>query len=237
MQACPWGFLKDNKKHIISLVGGGGKTTIMYELARYWANLGRRVVCMTTTHIWLPYISSEADSCAYAYDMDEVRQLWQQGRYAVIGTQEEGTGKLVLPQSDLLNVSLDSCNIALVEADGAKQMPCKLPAEHEPVLLPKSDIVIAVAGLDALGKSLEEACFRWQLGRNLFSTSCDLLIDELKLAQILLSEKGSRKFVGSRDFFFALNKCDLVEPERVLCLRKILLEQGMRPDQIWLRGR
>ena len=37
MLTCPWNFLHDNKKHIISLVGGGGKTTIMYELAEYYA--------------------------------------------------------------------------------------------------------------------------------------------------------------------------------------------------------
>ena len=36
MFQCPWQFLRDNKKHIISLVGGGGKTTIMYELAEYY---------------------------------------------------------------------------------------------------------------------------------------------------------------------------------------------------------
>ena len=54
MLTCPWNFLHDNKKHIISLVGGGGKTTIMYELAEHFAEQGKRVVVLTTTHIWLP---------------------------------------------------------------------------------------------------------------------------------------------------------------------------------------
>ena len=115
-------------------------------------------------------------------------------------------------------------------------MPCKLPAEHEPVLLESSDIVIAVAGLDALGKSLEEGCFRWQLGRELFASSCNLLLDEAKLAQILLSEQGSRKSVGTRAYYIALNKCDVVEQTQAEGLRELLVAQGMARDRIWLRS-
>ena len=47
-----------------------------------------------------------------------------------------------------------------LEADGAKHFPCKAPAEQEPVLLPQSNIVLAVAGLSALGRPLKECCFR-----------------------------------------------------------------------------
>lgn len=51
--------------------------------------------------------------------------------------------------------------MVLLEADGAKRMPCKVPAAHEPVLLPESDIVLTVAGLSALGRPLREVCFGW----------------------------------------------------------------------------
>lgn len=241
MFQCPWQFLRDNKKHIISLVGGGGKTTIMYELAEYYAAAGKNVVVFTTTHIWLPRFGEStaegARSGAYAVDMPAVQELWQQGKYAVLGTLEQGTGKLVAPAASLLQEALEECDIALIEADGAKQMPCKLPAAHEPVLLPQSDIVIAVAGLDALGKSLEETCFRWQLGREIFASSCNLLLDEIKLAQILLSEQGSRKAVGTRAYYIALNKCDLVEPAQALAMRDLLVAQGMNENRVWMRGK
>ena len=93
MEACPWPFINDTKKHIISLVGGGGKTTIMYELANYYAAASKRVVVFTTTHIWLPRNSAAvANGCnacgAYAADLSAVQRLWQQGGYAVIGTLE-----------------------------------------------------------------------------------------------------------------------------------------------------
>ena len=37
--------------HVISLVGGGGKTTLLYALARHYSAQGQRVLVSTTTHI------------------------------------------------------------------------------------------------------------------------------------------------------------------------------------------
>lgn len=37
------------KGHIVSLVGGGGKTTLLYAMADHCAHKGWRVVVMTTT--------------------------------------------------------------------------------------------------------------------------------------------------------------------------------------------
>ena len=38
----------------IWLIGGGGKTTLMFKLAAAWASAGERAVCTTTTKIWVP---------------------------------------------------------------------------------------------------------------------------------------------------------------------------------------
>lgn len=231
MYSCPWSFLKDEKKHIISLVGGGGKTTIMYELAQLFAAQGRKTVAMTTTHIWQPQENS------LAKNIQQLEAMWKKGAYAVIGNLEQGTHKLVVPSAVLLEQAITASEIMLVEADGAKQMPCKVPAAHEPVLLAASDIVIAVVGMDAFGKTMEEACFRWQLAKYIFVNECNLLLDENKLAKIIVSENGSRKNVGSRDFYVALNKCDVVEKARVQALQNILVGYGIDKEKIWLRGK
>ena len=250
MQACPWNFLLDNKKHIISLVGGGGKTTIMYELAGVFAKQGKKVVCMTTTHILKHkqcYFDFQQGHCEifstiansepiYANSFRALEALWQQGKYAVVGEEETNSSKLVLPAPSMLKNILQSSELVLIESDGAKHLPCKLPAHHEPVLLQESDIVVAVVGLDALGKSLDEVCFRWQLGEKIFASSCNSLMDEPKLTQLLLSEQGARKNVGNRDFYIALNKCDLVEPKQALQMRELLQTQGIEPSKIWLRN-
>lgn len=231
MAHCPFDFFTDGKKHTICLVGGGGKTTVMYELAADWAACGRRVLVLTSTHILQP-----ADG-SFAADAVTVHNLWQQRRYAVIGTPELSTGKLTAPPQDLYEALQLQADVILCEADGSRHHPCKVPAENEPVLLPDSDIVLAVAGMDALGRPLAQTCQRSQLAAELLGCSLDSVIDEQMLAALLLSEQGSRKNVGTRTYYIVLNKCDLLKAAQQEEMLWLLVGAGMDEHRIWLRER
>ena len=231
MAHCPFDFVNDGKKHTICLVGGGGKTTVMYELAAAWAACGRKILVLTSTHILQP-----ADG-SFTADAAAVQNLWQQGRYAVIGTPELATGKLTAPPQDLYEALQPQADVILCEADGSRHHPCKAPAEHEPVLLPDSDIVLAVAGVDALGCSLVQACQRPQLAAELLDCSLDSVIDEQMLTALLLSEQGAHKNVGARAYYIVLNKCDLLKATQQEKLCQQLLAAGMDEHRIWLRER
>lgn len=231
MAHCPFDFFTDGKKHTICLVGGGGKTTVMYELAAAGAACGRRVLVLTSTHILRP-----ADG-SFAADVPAVQNLWQQGRYAVIGTPELATGKLTAPPQDLYEALQLQADVILCEADGSRHHPCKVPAEYEPVLLPDSDIVLAVAGMDALGRPLAQACQRPQLAAALLGCSLDSVIDEQMLAALLLSAQGSRKNVGTRTYYILLNKCDLIKAAQQEEMLRLLVGEGIDERRIWLRER
>ena len=231
MAHCPFDFFTDGKKHTICLVGGGGKTTVMYELAAAWAACGCKVLVLTSTHILQP-----ADG-SFAADAAAVHNLWQQRRYAVIGTPEFATGKLTAPPQDLYEALQLQADVILCEADGSKHHPCKAPAAHEPVLLPDSDIVLAVVGMDALGRPLAQACQRPQLAAVLLGCSLDSVIDEQMLAALLLSEQGSRKNVGTRTYYIVLNKCDLIKAAQQEEMRRLLVGEGIDEQKIWLRER
>ena len=231
MPVCPFDFFTDGKKHNICIVGGGGKTTVMYELAAAWAACGRRVLVLTSTHILRPVDGS------FAANVPAVQNLWQQGSYAVIGTPELATGKLTALPQDLYEALQLQADVILCEADGSKHHPCKAPAAHEPVLLPDSDIVLAVAGMDALGNSLAQACQRPQLAAAFLGCSLDSVIDEQMLAALLLSEQGARKNVGARAYYIVLNKCDLLKAAQQEEMRRLLVSAGMDERRIWLRER
>ena len=231
MPVCPFDFVTDEKKHTICLVGGGGKTTVMYELAAMWAACGCKVLVLTSTHILHP-----ADG-SFAADAAAVHNLWQQGRYAVIGTPEAATGKLTAPPLFLYEALKPQADVILCEADGSRHHPCKAPAAHEPVLLPESDIVLAVAGTDALGNSLQQVCQRPQLAAELLNCSLDSVIDEQILAALLLSEQGARKNVGKRTFYIVLNKCDLLHAAQKEEMLRLLVGAGIEEQRIWLRER
>jgi len=231
MAHCPFDFFTDGKKHTICLVGGGGKTTVMYELAAAWAACGRKVLVLTSTHILQP-----ADG-SFAADAAAVHNLWQQRRYAVIGTPELSTGKLTAPPQDLYEALQLQADVILCEADGSKHHPCKVPAEYEPVLLPDSDIVLAVAGMDALGRPLAQACQRPQLAAELLGCGAEKILDAQMLTVLLLSEQGARKNVGTRAYYIVLNKCDLLKAAQQEEMLRLLVGAGMDEHRIWLRER
>ena len=103
------------KGHVVSLVGGGGKTTLLYAFARHCAAKGWRVLVSTTTHIRQPGENYAADEAALA-------SLWAAGRYAVAGVPAE-QGKLTALPPEQLTCWMAQADMVLLEADGAKRMP------------------------------------------------------------------------------------------------------------------
>ncbi len=208
------------KGHIVSLVGGGGKTTLLYAMADHCARKDWRVLVTTTTHIRQP-------AACYAPDDAALTALWQAGHYAVVGTPAEN-GKLTLAQPRLLR-RMTQADAVFIEADGAKRYPCKVPAAHEPVLLPQSDIVLAVAGLSALDRPLREVCFRYDAIRPQFlSAAPDAPLTPPMLAQLLASTRGGRKAVGDRQFYAVLNQADTPEfRQQGIQIQQLLRQQGI----------
>lgn len=188
--------------HIVSLVGGGGKTTLMYFMAKTCAREGKKVLVSTTTHIFCPARDY------YASTAEEARALWNAGKFAVIGTPVPEKGKLKMPPGELLEQLLAEADVAFLESDGSKHCPVKVPREGEPVFIPQSDLVIAVMGLSAIGKPLHECCFGLMGATALLDTAADHILTEHDAARILSSERGSRKDVGDRRFCVVLNQCD-----------------------------
>lgn len=188
--------------HRISLVGGGGKSTLMYFLAEKCAGKGKKVLLSTTTHIYMP------SQPPYAQTMEQVLALWQQGMFAVIGTPVPEKGKLAAPSQPFLRDAMALADVVLLESDGSKHYPCKVPKTGEPVLHPDSDMVLAVFGLSAIGRPLEEVCFRLEEAMALLDVAQDHILTAWDAARMIASPMGGRKDVGTRQFGVVLNQCD-----------------------------
>ena len=195
-------FLTEGK-HIISFVGAGGKSSLIDAIAKWGSNQGKKVLMTTTTHIFRP------QSEILAMNEKQLQEIWKMGHWAVIGvTEEKQPQKLKMPDSDWMRQAMELADLVLIEADGSKRMPCKVPADHEPVLLPESDIVVAVLGLSALHHPLKECCFRTEQAKQLLSEDENHLLTEEDMATILRSDQGLRKAVGDRRYIAVLNQCD-----------------------------
>lgn len=195
-------FLTEGKR-IISFVGAGGKSSLIDAIAKWGSNQGKKVLVTTTTHIFKP------QSEILATSEKQLQKIWEAGHWAVIGAiEEKKPQKLKMPDSDWMKQAMELADLVLIEADGSKRLPCKVPADHEPVLLPESDIVVAVLGLSALRHSLKECCFRTEQAKRLLSEDENHLLTEEDMAIILLSEQGLRKDVKDRRYIAVLNQCD-----------------------------
>ncbi|MBR0445148.1 MAG: putative selenium-dependent hydroxylase accessory protein YqeC [Clostridia bacterium] len=145
------------EKGVVSFVGGGGKTSLLFRYAKELSASGNRIIISTSTHMFRPDTVPVLDDL----DPETVSKRLAEGRIVCIGKPAEN-GKITNPGTDF-SVIRQFCDYLLVEADGAKKMPLKVPAPHEPVIPKCSGHVIAVMGLDGCGKKASECLFRHEL--------------------------------------------------------------------------
>lgn len=210
----------------LCFVGGGGKTTAMFALADELAAMGKRVIVTTSTHIYQPkdrrLVIGDRAALAERYIIEHL-ELCGSGWVLTAGVRAL-EGKLSsLPLSELSKLAA-LCDVLLIEGDGAKRLPLKLPAEHEPVIPPDTFGVIGCMGLDCIGRTWEKGCFRWELGAGVFKKMLkkDDLITAEAAAEILKSFQGTRKGAEGLEYRLLLNKADdsqaLLKAREVCCL-------------------
>ena len=194
--------LEMERHRAVTLVGGGGKSTTMYALARQARDGGKRVIVTTSTHI-LPHPKifltddPQPEHLKGCLDAHGVITLGTLGRAdKLCGTGEIGVCKAL-------------ADVVLIEGDGARVKPLKVPAGYEPVIPPETDAVVAVAGLDALGKPIGAICHRPEQVAAFLGKDLEDAVTEADMAAILASPGGSRKGVAPHMAYRCLlNKAD-----------------------------
>jgi probable selenium-dependent hydroxylase accessory protein YqeC len=148
-------------KEVISLVGAGGKTTLMFRLAKELLLGGRNVVTTTTTKILEP-TSGETNYLFIDPDEDKIKDFVQshldQYRHITVAKEKLESGKLKGVSPNLVN-ELSRCpgvDMIIIEADGAAGRSVKAPREKEPVIPSNTTLVVAILGVDGLQKELNE---------------------------------------------------------------------------------
>ena len=149
------------EREAIGLVGAGGKTTLMYRLAKELSLSGKRVVTTTTTKILEPK-SDETNFLFVDSDEKKIKDfVWRhldQYRHVTVARERLGSGKLKGISPRLVNElwSFDKIDTIIVEADGAAGRPVKAPREWEPVIPRATTLVVAILGVDGVGRELNE---------------------------------------------------------------------------------
>lgn len=185
----------------IALVGSGGKTTLMFQLAKDYQT---RVILTTSTHMAQDQLKG-ADHHIEVHDGGDIPDPAEnlQGDVLLFTGPPVETNRVGGLDPELLENLLklaDSWNCPLIiEADGARKLPLKAPADHEPPIPHFVDTVITVIGLSGLGKPLNE---KWVHRPEYFSRLVDLpfesVINSHHLVHALTSDGGGLKNIPSR---------------------------------------
>lgn len=166
---------------ITAIIGGGGKTTLMYLLGEELSKVGT-VILTTTTHIFIPThcpVLTEANE-------NEIQQALSKTPLLCVGTPaaKEKLSSPMLPIKTLATLA----DYVLVEADGSKGLPLKAHAPYEPVIPSSANNVMVVVGIDSLGKPIEEVCHRKELYAALTEESVTVPVTVEMVAQVIRKE-------------------------------------------------
>jgi probable selenium-dependent hydroxylase accessory protein YqeC len=181
-------------------VGGGGKTTAMFALARALKKLGKRVLVTTTTNIFFP-AKDECDEVIVnsASDMGLFRSV-RASTVTVFGKEivNDKNKKLAGVDKEFLELLYQQgiFDYILVECDGARRKPIKAPARYEPIVPDRTTKAIGVIGLDAVGSPItDDYVHRLELFCTVVKRQPGEILDEEAVVNLIVSSQGLFKGV------------------------------------------
>lgn len=151
--------------YVLAFVGGGGKTSGIYRLAAEGVKRGKKIIVMTTTHMLAP-----REHCVFLengqMDFEQVKIRLLEDGIIIVG-DKINEKKMSFVGEEIFQELLEMAEFILVEADGSRHFPIKVPASHEPVIPSKIDEIVCVCGLSCYGKRASEVCFRLEEARKI----------------------------------------------------------------------
>ena len=162
---------------IIAVVGSGGKTSLIRQLAAQYRQQGKTVLITTTTHMYIEPDTLLTDDAAVIFDA-----LQEKGK-VMAGVSEGEKIRALSPGT--YREACAHADVVLVEADGAKHMALKFPNENEPVIPENVDRIIVVWGPHGLGKPARQVCHRLSLVKQCLGIDEDTIITEDHVRKLL----------------------------------------------------
>lgn len=216
--------LKSNSQNpIISIVGAGGKTTALFQLAKQIRGESHRskVFVTTTTHLatWQIKLADQhiiVNKNIFTNMQKQASALHNVNGVILLTGDIDGE-KINSIDDNALNwlraISQEQNIPLLIEADGSRQRPIKSPAQHEPAIPSFTNIVIHITGLSAIGKKLNaEHVHRPDFFSQLTNLEINQIITPESIIKALTHPQGGLKNIPSHAKKIALlNQADTPE--------------------------
>jgi len=217
----------------VAIVGGGGKTTIMYLLGSEATEAGERAVLGGMTRFTAlaqgamptPLVLSEHEDPS-----PRLRAAFVAESVVVCtsGRGERGRWLPIMPSQVAAIVNIEEVGLTVLEADGSRNRPFKAPGEGEPAIPAVATVVLAVVGLDVVGMPLTDAAVhRPQLVAALSDVAVGDPVTPECVARVLLHRQGGQKGVPDAARWIAvLNKAEGARRQWGRAIGRLLLQGG-----------
>jgi probable selenium-dependent hydroxylase accessory protein YqeC len=183
---------------VYTLVGAGGKSTGMRRIAESLAGRGIRARLTTTTKIGIDEFSAYPvtivnDSTELALSMGGAAPFM-----VIVGGTLRERGRYTGLESSLIErVIVPADAVLLVEGDGSRRKPMKVPTSGEPVIPDSTDVVFALMGASAFDEPIDaERCCNPEGALALLGRS-EGVFDAQALVSLAADPRGCRKGVRS----------------------------------------
>jgi len=147
-------YIELRKKDILSIVGAGGKTTMMFKLAEE-LRANNKVLITTTTKIYNPPQYKYDFICTNKDHFIKYSIMKDNGIY-VLGLGINEDNKILGLSSKELDLVTPYFDYILIEADGAKEKQLKGWNEFEPVIYGKTTKTLGIIDIQSKGLLINE---------------------------------------------------------------------------------
>ena len=139
---------------VITFIGSGGKTSLIWLLARNLVKEYQKILVTTTTNMYPP--QPQAGQYDHYFMGLPPAGMEPQCGITLAGIYNESSGKLGSLVLAELGRLVPAYDLVLIEGDGSRELPLKAWADHEPVVPAFTDQTVGVIPLWPLGKAVSE---------------------------------------------------------------------------------
>ncbi len=211
-----------NNTDIITITGGGGKTSLMFALGRELTAAGQAHVITTTAKICVADVNPEQvlidpdiDTIIAAIKKDPTKE-WVIGRETVAQQKIAGFDDAHLRR---LHQALSPL-VIINEGDGSNRRPYKFYADYEPAIPPLTTKIIHVIGAETFMQPIDETLFH----RAQLFDGPESVFDEVVLKRALETFSRTKldpHFDPTVDRILLINKADGAHREDARQMAKI----------------
>ena len=201
---------KINNKDIITIIGAGGKTSLMFSASSLLRN-DYKVLVTTTTHIYVP------DNNLYDkiimlthFENENYNNILQNNKNGVyvIGSHIVNNSKIKGLTFDMLDKITPYFDVVIIEGDGSKEKSLKGWNDNEPVIYPKTTKTIGIVDISSIGIDInEENIHRVDKFLDIINDYSNNKVNIEHLEKLILNEKGLFKFSKGEKILF-INKIE-----------------------------